>query len=111
MFQNINESTIDNQNYKEDKKEKKKTDIFANVFSIKNIPIYVVSLMISMVGLTGELSPFSISMLGACISNSVPLLGIVAFAIVGNAIKFGISGALAYILTALVLIVTMFIIK
>ena len=111
MFQNINESTIDNQNYKEDKKEKKKTDIFANVFSIKNIPIYVVSLMISMVGLTGELSPFSISMLGACISNSVPLLGIVAFAIVGNAIKFGISGALAYILTALVLIVTMYIIK
>ena len=111
MFQNINESTIDNQNYKEDKKEKKKTDIFANVFSIKNIPIYVISLMISMVGITGELSPFSISMLGACISNSVPLLGIVAFAIIGNAIKFGISGALTYILTALVLIVTMYIIK
>ena len=111
MFQNINESTIDNQNYKEDKKEKKKTDIFANVFSIKNIPIYAISLMISMVGITGELSPFSISMLGACISNSVPLLGIVAFAIIGNAIKFGISGALTYILTALVLIVTMYIIK
>ena len=111
MFQNINESTIDNQNYKEDKKGKKKTDIFANVFSIKNIPIYAISLMISMVGITGELSPFSISMLGACISNSVPLLGIVTFAIVGNAIKFGISGALAYILTALVLIVTMYIIK
>lgn len=111
MFQNINESTIDNQNYKEDKKEKKKTDIFANVFSIKNIPIYAISLMISMVGITGEVSPFSISMLGACISNSVPLLGIVAFAIIGNAIKFGISGALTYILTALVLIVTMYIIK
>ena len=111
MFQNINESAIDNQNYKEDKKEKKKTDIFANVFSIKNIPIYAISLMISMVGITGELSPFSISMLGACISNSVPLLGIVVFAIIGNAIKFGISGALTYILTALVLIVTMYIIK
>lgn len=111
MFQNINESTIDNQSYEEEKKEKNKIDIFSNVFSIKNIPIYAISLMISMVGITGELSPFSISMLGACISNSVPLLGIVAFAIVGNAIKFGISGALAYILTALVLIVTMYIIK
>ena len=111
MFQNINESSIENQNYKEDKKEKNKTDIFANVFSIKNIPIYAISLMISMVGITGELSPFSISMLGACISNSVPLLGIVAFAIIGNAIKCGISGALTYILTALVLIVTMYIIK
>ena len=111
MFQNINESTIDNQSYEEEKKEKKKIDIFSNVFSIKNIPIYAISLMISMVGITGEVSPFSISILGACISNSVPLLGIVAFAIIGNAIKFGISGALTYILTALVLIVTMFIIK
>ena len=53
MFQNINESAIDNQNYKEDKKEKNKTDIFANVFSIKNIQIYAISLMISMVGITG----------------------------------------------------------
>ena len=112
MFQNINESIIDNQSYEEEeKKEKKKIDIFSNVFSIKNIPIYAISLMISMVGITGEVSPFSISILGACISNSVPLLGIVAFAIIGNAIKFGISGALTYILTALVLIVTMFIIK
>lgn len=111
MFQNINESTIDNQNYREEKKENKKTEIFSNVFSIKNIPIYVISLMISMVGITGDFSPFSISMLGACISNSIPLLGIVAFAIIGNAIKFGISGTLTYILTALVLIVTMYIIK
>ena len=111
MFQNINESTIDNQSYEEERKGKKKIDIFSNVFSIKNIPIYAISLMISMVGITGEVSPFSISILGACISNSVPLLGIVAFAIIGNAIKFGISGALTYILTALVLIVTMFIIK
>ena len=111
MFQNINESTIDNQSYEEERKEKKKIDIFSNVFSIKNIPIYAISLMISMVGITGEVSPFSISMLGACISNSVPLLGIVVFAIIGNAIKFGISGALTYILTALVLIVTMFLIK
>lgn len=107
MFQNINESTIDNQNYR----EKKKTDIFSNVFSIKNIPIYAISLMISMVGITGDVSPFSISMLGACISNSIPLLGIVLFAIIGNAIKFGISGTLTYILTALVLIVTMYIIR
>ena len=108
MFQNINENTIDRHNYKE---EKKKIELFTNVFAIKNIPIYTITLMLSMVGLTGEISPFSISILGACISNSVPLLGIVACAIIGNLIKFGISGALTYILTALVLIVTMFLIK
>ena len=111
MFQNINESTIDSRNYEENRKEKKKVEILSNVFAIKNIPIYIISLMISMIGITGEISPFSISVLGACIVNSVPLLGVVVFAIIGSSIKFGISGALTYILTALVLIVTMFIIK
>ena len=111
MFQNINESTIDNRNYRESKNENKKIDLFTNVFAIKNIPIYIISFMISMVGITGEFSPFSISILGACIANSVPLLGIVLFSIIGSLIKFGISGALSYILMALVLIVSMFIIK
>ena len=111
MFQNINENTIDSEDYREDKKEKKKIDLFTNVLQIKNIPIYVISLMVSMVEITGSISPFSISILGACIVNSVPLLGIVLFSAIGSCIKFGISGLLGYILTALVLIVTMFIIR
>ncbi len=112
MFQNLNESTIDDdREYKENKKENKKIDILTNVFAINNIPIYIISLMISMVGIAGDMSPFSISILGACIANSVPLLGIVIFSIIGNSIKFGISGALSYILMTLVLIVTMFIIR
>ena len=111
MFQNINESTIDRRNYKENSKQNKKIDLFTNVFALKNISIYIISLMISMVGITGEVSPFSISILGACIANSIPLLGVVVFSIIGNCIKFGIGGALSYILTALVLIVTMFIIR
>ena len=111
MFQNINESTIDSRNYEETKKEKRKIELLSNVFAIKNIPIYIISLMLSMVGITGEISPFAISVLGACIVNSVPLLGVVLFAIIGSSIKFGISGALTYILTALVLILSMFIIK
>ena len=111
MFQNINESTIDSKNYEETKKEKRKIDLLSNVFELKNIPIYIISLMISMVGITGEISPFGISILGACMVNSVPLLGVVLFAIIGSSIRFGISGALTYILTALVLIFSMFIIK
>lgn len=111
MFQNINEVTMDNQDYGESKKEKKKIDLFTNVLQIKNIPIYIISLMVSMVGITGDISPFSISILGACIVNSVPLLGVVLLSSIGSTIKFGVSGLLGYILTALVLIVTMFIIK
>ncbi|MCI8641670.1 MAG: SpoIIE family protein phosphatase [Clostridia bacterium] len=111
MFQNIDESTINIDDYKENKKEKKKTDIFKNVLEIKNVPIYVLSLMVSMVGITGDMSPFSISILGACMANSIPLLGVVLFGIIGNAIKFKISGSLGYILTTLVLMVSLFLIK
>lgn len=112
MFQNINEGTIDsNIDYTENKKEKKKIDLLTNVLSIKNIPIYIISFMISMVGIMGDVSPFSISIFGACIANSVPLLAVVLFSLIGSAIKFGISGLLTYILTALVLIITMFIFR
>ncbi len=111
MFQNINENTINREEYVESKSEKKKIDLFTNVLQIKNVPIYIISLMIAMVGITGDISPFSVSILGACIVNSIPLLGVVLFSSIGSCIKFGISGLLEYILTALVLIITMFIIK
>ena len=90
MFQNINENTIDMESKKEDAKEK--VNIFANVFTKNNILLYIVSFMLSFVGLGGDFSIFSISMLGACLSTSVPVLGIVITAIVGTAIKFGIPG-------------------
>lgn len=111
MFQNINESTIDSKEYKEQSNERRKIDIFTNVIALKNIPIYIIAFMIAMVGFEEGISPFSISVLGACIANSIPLLGVILFSIIGTGIKFGISGALSYILVALVLIVTMFIIR
>ena len=60
MFQNINENTIDTNNYDDNKSGRRKIDIFTNVLEIKNIPIYILSLMVSMVGITGDISPFSL---------------------------------------------------
>ena len=99
MFQNVIE------------KENHKSNVFSNVFSIKNIVLYILSFMLSMVGLGGEYSIFSISMLGACFASSVPLLGIVFISLIGNLIKYGVGGALGYFLTALILIVSLFIFK
>lgn len=101
MFQN--ENVIE--------KENNKLNIFSNVFDIKNIVLYIISFMLSMVGLEGEFSVFSISMLGACFASSIPVLGIVFVSLIGNFIKYGVGGTLGYFLTALVLIVTFFIVK
>ena len=110
MFQNINEDTI-NINNENTRDNKQGVNIFANVFAKKNIVLYVVSFMLSMVGLTGEFSIFSVSMSGACFASSVPALGIVLVSLIGNLIKYGVGGALGYFLTALIMIVTLFLIK
>ncbi|MCI8759887.1 MAG: SpoIIE family protein phosphatase [Clostridia bacterium] len=101
MFQN--ENVIE--------KQTNKLNVLANVFAIKNVVIYIISFMLSMVGLGGEFSIFSISMFGACMASSVPVLGVVLVSLLGNLIKYGVGGALGYFLTALVLVVTLLIIK
>lgn len=101
MFQN--ENVIEKQN--------NKPNIFSNVFAIKNIILYIIAFMLSMGGIGGEYSIFSISMLGACLSSSVPILGMIIIAFAGNLIKYGIGGALGYFLTAVVLVSILFVIK
>ena len=109
MFQNINEDTIEINNKAE--KEKRNVNIFSNVLTKENLAIYVVAFMMSLVGIGGDFSIFSISVLGACFASSVPALGVVAVSLLGNFIKFGVGGGLGYFLTALVLIITLFIFK
>ena len=67
--------------------------------------------MLSMVGLGGEFSVFSISMLGACLASSVPALGVILVSLMGNLVKYGVGGALGYFLTALVLVAILFLFK
>ena len=110
MFQNINEDTID-LNEKNNTTSKDKLNIFSNIISKDNIIICVVAFMMSLVGLGGDFSIFSISLLGACLSCSIPALGIVVVSLIGNFIKFGQGGALGYFLTALIMIATLFITK
>ena len=83
MFQNINEYTV---------QEKKEENInkWTEIMNKKNIIIYIISFMLSLVGIGGEYSLFSISILGACFSSSIPLLGVVIVTLIGNIIKFGV---------------------
>ena len=112
MFQNLNESTIDlNDKNNVENEEKNKLNIFSKVFSKENTVIYIVAFMLSFVSLGGEFSIFSISMLGACLAFSIPALGILVVSLLGNLLKFGVGGAVEYLLTALVMIATLFIIK
>ena len=112
MFQNLNESAIDSNNYIEsDKKKGLKNSIFANVFSSQYIIIYIVSFMISIVGISEQFAPFAISMIAATLSNSIPVLGVLIVGITGSSIGFGVEGALQFLLISLVLTVSVFIFR
>ena len=58
MFQNINEDTIEINNKAE--KAKRNVNIFSNVLTKENLAIYVVAFMMSLVGIGGDFSIFSI---------------------------------------------------
>lgn len=111
MFQNIRENVMDAENIRKENKKERGVNLFSNVFAIKYILMYVVSFMISMVGIGGEFSPFSISMMAACLGNSIPILGIVLAGAAGNLVAFGLQGAFYYIFITLVFVVSVFLFK
>lgn len=111
MFQNIREEDIDNSSNINSKIKTTKLNLFTNIFTKKYIAIYIISFMTSLVGITGGISPFSISMMAASFANGVPAIGIIIVSLVGNLIGFGIDGAVGYLLTTIVMVISFFIIR
>ncbi len=105
MFQNVQYEDI-----RQESKVENTVNILKNVFTVKNVVLYIIAFMTSMVGLGGEVSPFSLSIVAACFSCGIPAFGIIIVSIIGNIIGFGATGGVNYILTFLVLMVT-FLIK
>lgn len=82
-------------------------ELIKNLFSVKNIIIYVLAFMVSMVGMGQDVSPFSIAMVGACLASKVPAIVVLIVGLIGNIFGVGTIGALNYILIILMLLITM----
>ena len=104
MFQNISET----EKTKEEMGIKK--NILANVISKKYIILYIVTIMISMVNMGYSVSPFSIAIIGACVSNEIPIIATVILGLIGNIISGGVNGAISFVITLLIFFAS-FIIK
>ena len=102
MFQNVQYEGIG----QESNRVENTLEILKGVFTLKNIVLYIIAFMVSIVGMGGEVSPFSISIVAACFSCGIPAFGIIIISIIGNIIGFGAAGGVNYILTLLVLMVT-----
>ena len=80
-------------------------EILKNLINVKNIITYIISFMISTVGMGQEVSPFSIAIVGACLAGGVPAIGVVIVGLIGNIVGVGAVGALNYILIILMLLI------
>ena len=107
MFQNI-QGFNENIQYKE---EKRKLNIFSNIITKNNVILYILVFMVSTIGIGQDVSPFSLAIAAACISAGIPIFGVALFGVAGNIIAFGTAGALNYMVTLLVMIISMFIYK
>ena len=103
MFQNINET----EKTKEEIGSKK--SILANVISKKYIILYIVTIMVSMVNMNYSMSPFSLAIIAACISNEIPIIAVTILAFTGNAIFSGVNGSISFIVTLLIFFASFFI--
>ena len=82
-------------------------EILKNLINIKNIMIYIISFMISTIGMGQEVSPLSIAIVGSCLAGGVPAILVVIVGLLGNIIAVGTVGALNYILIILMLLILM----
>lgn len=105
MFQNIN---INEEDYTEEKTSKLN---IKNMFQSKDIFLYIVSFMVSMVSFNGEWSPFGLAIFAACCSNRKPVGIIYILVALGTLIKFGFGGLGTFILTSILFIGLVLIIR
>ena len=65
--------------------------LIKRLFSLKNIIIYVVAFMISMISIErgNFIAPFGIAIAAAAMSNGVPSIFVLLASLIGTTIKFG----------------------
>lgn len=105
MFQNIQE---EKQNSTKEETTKKRS-ILTNAISKKYIVLYIITLMVSTIGLGQTLSPASLAMVVAVGANEVPIIIVLVLGLIGNIIGCGWSSILPYVITILVFFSSFFI--
>lgn len=97
MFQNIKDKIF--KNTKEE--TEKKTTILTNVFSKKYILLYIVAFMVSTVSMGQDISPFGLAIVTAAAASEIPIIAIIAVALIGNVVGVGVSSIAPFIVTLL----------
>lgn len=117
MFQNISRDFSEelNEDVKPNKKQNVK-EIIKRLFAKQNIALYIISFMVSMVGLSSNnlifsIVPFGLALLAAAFSNGQAIGIMYVLSLIGTFIKFGTNSLVTYIVTSLVFFILVLIIR
>ena len=117
MFQNISRDFSEelNEDVKPNKKQNVK-EIIKRLFAKQNIALYIISFMVSMVGLSSNnlifsIVPFGLALLAAAFSNGQAIGIMYVLSLIGTFIKFGTNSLITYIATSLVFFILVLIIR
>ena len=105
MFQNIQEEKQDSTK----EETTKKRSILTNAISKKYIVLYIITLMVSTIGLGQTISPASLAIVVAVGANEIPIIIVLLLGLIGNIIGCGWGSVLPYIITVLIFFASFFI--
>lgn len=82
-------------------------EFFKDNFKIKNIIVYILSFMMSLIGgqdgsIFSQIAPFGLAMFAACVGSGVPIAIVAITTLAGYTIKSGVGGFTTILLTILV---------
>ena len=106
MLQNISKELGYEENSLNRESKREFYEVSKKIFTKQNITIYLLTILISMVGLGEDtlIAPFGIAFTAACISNGMPLAIVFISSIIGTTMKFGFNGLLMYVVAALIVL-------
>ena len=80
MFQNISKEVNEGKNNFINLKSLKV--ICGDIFKYQNIIIYILAFLVSGVSIKGEIAPFGLAILAACLGTTVPIIGVFVTSII-----------------------------
>lgn len=108
MFQNIADMGFQEEINEENNNTKYR---LKQIFKIQNVIIYVLTLLMSTLSVKNEIMPFGLAMVAACVGESIPIIGVFIMAIIGTAIKGGVTAVISFLSTAVIYFIFVLIFK
>ena len=117
MFQNIaKDSNSSSNEYIDENKKVDTKNVLKNLLAKQNILLYIITFLVSMVGLSESsllisFTPFGLAIIAAALSNYRPIGVMYVLSLIATYIKFGFTNLLIYFITSLVFFVLILIIR